>query len=369
MTNDSPNKPADFDVFRLEGDVSRLRGQRFSSKARDTVDKPGGPAHARQLADQRDGPTLQHSHHDARHSQQTALKDLHAISDGLGAVTQRKITDANGPIDPRRIVDAEWPSTVGETTSPAQLAESIARARAAQQEALKQIHPLKDASSASPLPDAARSRLPDAQRVALAHAAQHEALRELRSMQDGDGPVRARALSDIEARIAKARTSQLEAMQKMCMLADALGPVDPRQLTDASGPTIYHVITDAPMPDPLAHTTPSAPCLDAYDGHSERGTQTVKHGASNPGPAVASDANPSAATAAVSDAVSGAAADQNANTAPATASDTAVNPTSASAPGSRPNLLAERMARVRAAQKETLQQLNDLDRDNGRFDS
>ena len=109
-----------FDVFRVEGDVDRLQGQRF---AKDKISQPKesqGTKSVRHLDDQKVETDAQRLIQDARYSQQEALKDLHAIGDGgpsiqtrmidhQGPEHQRAFWDSTGPDHQRIISDADGP--------------------------------------------------------------------------------------------------------------------------------------------------------------------------------------------------------------------------------------------------------------------
>lgn len=248
----------------------------------------------------------------ARAAQQQALKKIHAM--------KTDAVDASRPALTRFAAATESATTAEDpSASLARLSARIAEARLAQQQALSQLQAMQAVSGA--VGEGAGTDL-DA-RIGNAHAAQMQAMIRLNALNDSDGPADGRLLEDASGPVIE-RTLQ-----------DGHGPSDTRKLVDAIGPTIYHVITDAAMPAPLTAAPLTAAPLTAAPSTA----------VPLPAPAVAAATLPPAAIA----------------TPPAPIE--AVPDLS----GSSLSLgLAERMARIRAEQKETLEKLDQLSKDSPR---
>ena len=271
-----------FDVFRVEGDIDRLDSQRFE-KNKIRQSKPSqGIRSNRLIDDQKIDTEAQRLIQDVRYAQQQALKDLYAIGSASGFVIQREITDSDGPEHQRVFSDSAGPEShriISDSGGPvlplvirlAFLCQPMNMARRAQQNALKEIHAIKDiifSSSSqrkSRLPgpflprkfsDASGPILPSAsptrhdsedrknlslkqllERIKTARAEQLEALKCLHAMQDADGPQKDRAMLDLDLRLDKASESQLTAISYLKSLEDVVGPLMAKHWSDSTRET------------------------------------------------------------------------------------------------------------------------------------
>jgi len=271
-----------FDVFRVEGDIDRLDGQRFDKDKIRHSKAAQGTRSTRLIDDQKVETDAQRLIRDARYAQQQALKDLHAISDESGIIIQREISDSQGPEQHRALSDSaspEYQRIISDGAGPehqrimsdadgpvlpsfvriASLGEPMTKAHLAQQNALKEIHAIKDIifSSSTPqkdrlpgpfdprkfddgngpiIPSASSSRNDPEdrknislqkllERIQTARSEQQEALKCLNAMQDADGPQKDRAMSDLDPRFDKATQSQLTAISYLKSLEDVVGPL------------------------------------------------------------------------------------------------------------------------------------------------
>jgi len=271
-----------FDVFRVEGDIDRLDSQRFD-KNKIRQSKPSqGIRSNRLIDDQKIDTEAQRLIRDVRYAQQQALKDLYAISSASGLVIQREITDCDGPEHQRILSDSAGPENqriISDADGPVlpsvirlvSLGEPMTKARLAQQNALKEIHAIKDiifsssAQQKSRLPgpfeprkfsDASGPILPSAsssrhdsedrknpslkqllERIKTARAEQHEALKYLHAMRDADGTQKDRAVLDLDLRLDKASQSQLTAIGYLKSLEDIAGPLMAKHWSDSARET------------------------------------------------------------------------------------------------------------------------------------
>jgi len=411
-----------FDVFRVEGDIDRLDGQRFGKEKISQPKEVQGVKLARHLDDQKIETDAQRLIQDARYSQQQALKDLHAIGDagpsiqrtiidGQGPEHQRVISDGTGPQHQRVISDSDGPILSSQVRL-ASLHEPMTKVRAAQQSALKEIHAIKDivySASATQkdrlsgpvnarrLADASgpilssRSSSQDApedrknisteklrERIQKARLEQQEALTYLHAMQDADGPQKDRAMSDFDLKIVKASQSQLTALDYMKKVEDAVGPLLNKTFTDAQGQTDTKASQDATgSARPRSSSDSSGLAIprsmaDAAGPSTSRGMEdsvrpiTPIHGDDAAGPS---------ASKAIDDAVGP--TDQRTITdakgpmifhritdAPLPPRAGSVATPSSSDSGSHQNSMAERIAKIKADQRAAIQHLDDLEKEN-----
>lgn len=436
-----------FDVFRVEGDVDRLNGQRFDKDKIRQSTVHQGIRSTRLMDDQKIDTDAQRLIRDARYAQQQALKDLNAIDRESGLASQRKIIASHGPEQQRMLVDGAGPeqqriiSDAGGPILPhhvrrAALHEPITKARIAQQKALKEIHAIKDmifSSSANQRdrldgPIKART-LSDAsgpvlspvssttdtpgdrknlstqkllERIKKTRAEQQEALKHLHAMQDAEGPQNDRAMSDLDLTIEKASNTQLAALGYMKKLEDTVGPLikthwsdaeaetGSKAWVDAAGPVTLRNADDATgMTIPISRDDTSGPA--SFRGAEDAsGPETPRHADDVVGPLT-----PREATDAVGPLVSREWVDSAGPRAPNTIDD-AVGPTDrrlitdAKGPtlfhriveavlpkkivrsttqlpaddSPHQSSIAERIAKVKADQRDAMQQLGELEKDN-----
>lgn len=316
-----------FDVFRVEGDIDRLQGQRFSKDKIRQPEVSKGVRAVRLIDDQKVETDAQRLIQDARYSQQQALKDLHDIGDEPGFLIKREFTDAHGPEQQRRFQDGAGPASqriisdadalvLPHHVRRASLHEPFTKARTAQQNALKEIHAIKDiifssssqkrnrglgpidartlsdasgpilfsTSSSQESPDDRKNISTEKliERIKKARAEQQEALNQLSAMTDADGPIKGRKLSDLDLKIERANKSQLAALGYMKQVEDAVGslimkhrsetqpatdrkafndatgPVNQRNADDAMGEAISKAVDDASGPSNLRDTEDSS---------------------------------------------------------------------------------------------------------------
>jgi len=294
-----------FDVFRVEGDIDRLDSQRFEKDKIRRSKASQGIRSNRLIDDPKVDTEPQRLILDVRYAQQQALKDLYAIGGTSGLVIPREMTDSDGPEHQRIFSDSAGPENqriISDTDGPvlpsvirlASLREPMAKARLAQQNALKEIHAIEDmifSSSAQrkdcltgPLEprkfsDANGAILPPLsssrhdpedrknlslekllERIKKARAEQQASLKYLHAMQDADSPQKDRTMSDLDLRLVKASQSQLTAMGYLKRLEDVAGPLmakhwsdstretDIKDRSDAAGPIRVHNSDDAQGP-------------------------------------------------------------------------------------------------------------------------
>jgi hypothetical protein len=313
-----------FDVFLVEGDIDRLDSQRFEKDKIRRSKASQGIRSNRLIDDQKVDTEAQRLILDVRYAQQQALKDLYAIGGTSGLVIPREMTDSDGPEHQRIFSDSAGPENqrnISDTDGPvlpsvirlASLREPVAKARHAQQNALKEIHAIKDmifSSSAQRkdrlpgpleprkfsdangpiLPPLSSSRHDPEdrknlsldkllERIKKAHAEQQASLKCLHAMQDADGPQNDRTMSDLDLRLVKASQSQLTAMGYLKRLedvagalmakhwsdstreteikdrSDAAGPIRAHNSDDAQGPVLAREAVDAEGPAKLREAT------------------------------------------------------------------------------------------------------------------
>lgn len=291
-----------FDVFRTDGNSSRLPGQYFPEGAgsrRGVVDH--------QLLNPNDhlsvtGTTIEALTNplslkqriaQAKIAQQEALKQMHEVHDAAGPLIHHHIVDAEGPILERHIVDTfAFPPAEHDLVSANQdssiearsyqsgsgptiestpdvsldLLERINKIKAVQQEALNQLHAMKDLAGPSDermLEDASGPQqdrhLHDAHTNFVAppqfnpepqEAQQDEALAAI-------GPLfSAEVLSDALAdKLNKAREAEQEALLQIKAMQDAQGPIQHQAMFAAEGPLITAptAIQQGPIQTPDSH--------------------------------------------------------------------------------------------------------------------
>jgi hypothetical protein len=291
-----------FDVFRTDGNSSRLPGQHFPEGAgsrRGVVDH--------QLLNPDDhlsvtGTTIEALTNplslkqriaQAKIAQQEALKQMHEVHDAAGPLIHHHIVDAEGPILERHIVDTfafppaehdlastnqdpniearSYQSASGPTieSSPdisLDLLERINKIKAVQQEALNQLHAMKDLAGPSDermLEDATGPQqgrhLYDTQTNFVAppqfnpeqqEAQQDETLAAI-------GPLfSAEVLSDALAdKLNKAREAEQEALLQIKAMQDAQGPIQHQAMFAAEGSLITAptAIRQGPIQTPDKH--------------------------------------------------------------------------------------------------------------------
>ncbi len=292
----------DFDVFRTDGNSSRLPGQLFPEGAgsrRGVVDH--------QLLNPNDhlsvtGTTIEALTNplslkqriaQAKIAQQEALKQMHEVHDAAGPLIHHHIVDAEGPILERHIVDTfAFPPSEHDLASANQdpniearsyqsgsgptiestpdvsldLLERINKIKAVQQEALNQLHAMKDLAGPIDehvLEDASgpqqNRHLYDAQTNFIAppqfnpepqEAQQDETLAAI-------GPLfSAEVLSDALAdKLNKAREAEQEALLQIKAMQDAQGPIQHQAMFAAEGPLITAptAIRQGPIQTPDSH--------------------------------------------------------------------------------------------------------------------
>ena len=291
-----------FDVFRTDGNSSRLPGQHFPEGAgsrRGVVDH--------QLLNPNDhlsvtGTTIEALTNplslkqriaQAKIAQQEALKQMHEVHDAAGPLIHHHIVDAEGPILERHIVDTfafppaehdlastnqdpniearSYQSASGPTIESTpdislDLLERINKIKAVQQEALNQLHEMKDLAGPSDermLEDASGPQqgrhLYDAQTNFIAppqfnpepqEAQQDETLAAI-------GPLfSAEVLSDALAdKLNKAREAEQEALLQIKAMQDAQGPIQHQAMFAAEGSLITAptAIRQGPIQTPDKH--------------------------------------------------------------------------------------------------------------------
>ena len=291
-----------FDVFRTDGNSSRLPGQHFPEGAgsrRGVVDH--------QLLNPNDhlsvtGTTIEALTNplslkqriaQAKIAQQEALKQMHEVHDAAGPLIHHHIVDAEGPILERHIVDTfafppaehnlastnqdpniearsyqSGSGSVLESTPDASLnlLERINKIQAVQQEALNQLHAMKDLAGPSDerlLEDALGPQqarhLHDAQTNFIAppqfNHEQQEAQRD--ETLAAIGPLfNAEVLSDALAdKLNKAREAEQEALLQIKAMQDAQGPIQHQGMFAAEGPLITapSTIRQGPIQTPDSH--------------------------------------------------------------------------------------------------------------------
>lgn len=274
-----------FDVFRTDGNSSRLPGQHF----------PEGAGSRRGIVDHQllnpddhlsvTGTTIEALTNplslkqriaQAKIAQQEALKQMHEVHDAAGPLIHHHIVDAEGPILERHIVDTfafppaehdlastnqdpniearSYQSASGPTIESTpdislDLLERINKIKAVQQEALNQLHAMKDLAGPSDErmyedasgPQQAR-HLHDAQANFITppqfnpepqEAQQDETLAAI-------GPLfSAEVLSDALAdKLNKAREAEQEALLQIKAMQDAQGPIQHQAMFAAEGSLI-----------------------------------------------------------------------------------------------------------------------------------
>lgn len=336
-----------FDVFRVEGDIDRLNGQRFTEDKIRKRKPSQGIQSSRLIDDQKVDTDAQRLIRDARYAQQQALKDLHAVGDESGIVIQREITDSDGPQHQRVFSDSAGPEhqrIVSDADGPilssfvrlAALAEPMTKAHFAQQNALKDIHAITDMlySSSAQHPDRLAGpvdprKFSDAsgpvlsstslprndpedrknlslekllQRIQTARTEQQEALKYLHAMQDADGPRLDRAMADVGPRLEQACHSQLEALGYLKRLEDIVGPLlnkhwsdsereaSAKDVSDVSGPIRARNADDAIGPAIAIHMADAIGPATLEGADDSIGPQTPRHADDAEGPALPSEA-------------------------------------------------------------------------------
>lgn len=203
-TSDHSEQHGDFDIFRTEGYFSRLPAQRFPESQ---VSKRSVSDHQLTNATLTSDDAAIDAHvanrplslkeriAKARLAQEEALKHTHAVQDAAGPVVERHLSDAQGPIQERQITDTY-------AFPPVQASETTT-----QQQAI--IDPRNYASATGPILQAEPIPLLDLlERIDKVRTVQQEALEQFHAMQNIAGSIDQRSLQD------------------------AIGPVQARQLTD-----------------------------------------------------------------------------------------------------------------------------------------
>ncbi|MFM7760861.1 MAG: hypothetical protein ACKO6R_08375 [Burkholderiaceae bacterium] len=336
-----------FDVFRVEGDIDRLDSQRFEKDKIRRSKASQGIRSNRLIDDQKVDTEAQRLILDVRYAQQQALKDLYAIGVTSGLVIPREMTDSDGPEHQRIFSGSAGPENqriISDTDGPvlpsvirlASLREPTAKARLAQQNALKEIHAIKDmifSSSASRkdrltgpleprkfsnangpiLPPLSSSRHDPEdrknlslekllERIKKARAEQQASLKYLHVMQDADGPQKDRTMSDLDLRLVKASQSQLTAMGYLKRLEDVAGPLmakhwsdstretDIKDRSDAAGPIRARNSDDATGPAMPTRLGDAAGPSDVQGVDDAIGPQTPRRADDAQGPVLAREA-------------------------------------------------------------------------------
>ncbi len=263
------DRDLEFDVFHVEGDVSRLPGQRFPAQVREKKPVPQGPIVPRDLEDQSDGPALQKLIRDARISQQDACIKTRAIHGRQSPVIRRSITDAAGDKQARVITDAgspdhlrqindsagpEYKRTLTDSEGPqeemlvpgsAEIPDLLKNVREAQRTALEQLRAMKDAQG----PSFVRLSTDAVGPIRLRQAKDHQGpVINATRYAPGSGPSTQRDITDTEGllisqslesadlheRIRRARAAQQNALNLLKAMQDAQGPSDKNDMIDVS---------------------------------------------------------------------------------------------------------------------------------------
>ena len=261
------DKDLEFDVFHIEGDVSHLPGQHFAHQAKEKTIAPQGPASPRHIADQSDGPVLKKMIHDARASQQEALKKTRAIQespvinrvmmDAAGPQHERAILDARspdhlrvitdgaGPVQQRILPGSAWPAGATNELNSAALVDLVAKTQHAQKIALTQMRSMKDAQGPSFIRISSDAIGPIRMRQSRDHQGPLlDPIRDPSSRAPSCQPDTA-ALSgpitnknpepgDLSERIRLARIAQEQALNLLKSMQDAQGPSDTAEMIDVS---------------------------------------------------------------------------------------------------------------------------------------
>jgi hypothetical protein len=197
-------------------------------------------------------------------------------------------------------------------------------------------------------------------------------------MQDADGPIKDRAMSDLDFRIAKASQSQLTAIGYLKKVEDAVGPLIHTTLTDAdrdtdakagqdavgparvrnsddsNGPAIPKSMDDAIGPSTPRDVDDSAGPINRRDSDDAAGPIASKASDDAVGPTdlrTITDAKGPTIFHVIKDAPM-----------PQKAGNAAAS--SSTDPRSRQSSIAERIAKIKADQRDAIQHLDDLDKEN-----
>jgi len=291
-----------FDVFRTDGNSSRLPGQHF----------PEGAGNRRGVVDHQllnpddhlsvTGTTIEALTNplslkqriaQAKIAQQEALKQMHEVQDAAGPLIHHHIVDAEGPILERHIVDTfAFPPAEHNLASTNQdpniearsyqsgsdpklesipdvsldLLERINKIKAVQQEALNQLHEMKDlagpkdehALEDATSPQQAR-HLYDAQTNFVAPSQFNPEPQEAQRDETlaAIGPIfSAEVLSDALAdKLNKAREAEQDALLQIKAMQDAQGPIQHQAMFASEGPLITapSTIRQGPIQTPDSH--------------------------------------------------------------------------------------------------------------------
>jgi len=291
-----------FDVFRTDGNSSRLPGQHF----------PEGAGNRRGVVDHQllnpddhlsvTGTTIEALTNplslkqriaQAKIAQQEALKQMHEVHDAAGPLIHHHIVDAEGPILERHIVDTfAFPPAEHDLASANQdpnsearsfqsasdptiestpdvsldLLERINKIKAVQQEALNQLHAMKDLAGPTDEhaledttgPQQAR-HLYDAQTNFVAPSQFNPEPQEAQRDETlaAIGPIfSAEVLSDALAdKLNKAREAEQEALLQIKAMQDTQGPIQHQAMFGVEGPLITAptAIRQGPIQTPEIH--------------------------------------------------------------------------------------------------------------------
>lgn len=328
----------DFDIFRMDGNSSRLPGQQF----------PEGSGGQRNIADRQfirpsdplsvTGTTvealtnplsLKQRIAQAKIAQQEAFEQMHAVHDAAGPLIHHHIVDAEGPIQERHIVDifafppdehalpsakqdpniearsyqsGSGPILESTTDASLNLLERINKIQAVQQEALNQLHAMKDL--AGPTDERALEDATGPQQARHLHdvrtnfVAPPNFTPEQQAAQQDEtlasvGPIlSAEVLSDALAdKLNKARAAEQDALLQIKAMQDAQGPIQHQAMFAAEGPLITAPtgIRQGPIQTPDMHfnqelelagsgQSPNAgPIISAPDHHLNVQIEQARH--------------------------------------------------------------------------------------------
>ena len=261
------DKDLEFDVFHVEGDISRLPGQRFPNQSRANTPSNQGKTSQRGVQDQFDGPVLKKNIRDARIAQQEALAHTReiknnpvikkAVSDSSGPAAERVLTDAgspehiriisdgSGPRLDRSIEDGDGPITNRESPNHGQIMDLLEETLRSQRDALKEIRAMKDgpgptftriSTDAVGPPRIRQTRDSQGPITEAVRYAPGSGPKDRKAIPSLPGPSTDKNLgtSDFSERIRVARAAQQSALNLLKSMQDATGPSDAREMLDVN---------------------------------------------------------------------------------------------------------------------------------------
>lgn len=261
------DKDLEFDVFHVEGDISRLPGQRFPNQNRANTPNNQGITTQRGIQDQFDGPVLKNNIRDARIAQQEALAHTReiknnpvikkAVFDSRGPTSERVLTDAgspehiriisdgSGPRLDRSVEDGDGPITNRELPNHGQIMDLLEETLRSQRDALKEIRAMRDGPGPTFIRISTDAVGPP--RIRQTKDGQGPTTQAVRYA-PGSGPTDRKAISslpgpsidknlgtgDFAERIRVARAAQQSALNLLKSMQDATGPSDAREMLDVN---------------------------------------------------------------------------------------------------------------------------------------